>query len=71
MTIELKETEEIIINNKKSNFWNFLSYTINFISITSFILIIIMLFILINKCDGVKDGVILCYITKKQGMINY
>jgi hypothetical protein len=69
MAIELKETEEIIINNKKSNFWNFLSYTINFISITSFIFIIITLFILINKydgaCDGVKDGVILCYITEK------
>ena len=71
MAIKLEENDEITFYNKRQNILTVLKslyYFISFISIIILIIIIITLFVLLNKygigCDGIKDEVIVCYITE-------
>lgn len=77
MAIELKEREDIYLNNKKFNFWNILKslyFLLSFISTIILIIIIIILIILLKTyyvgCDGIKDGVIVCNITEMKNLEN-
>lgn len=77
MPIKLGETDEINFYNKRQNIWTvlkFLYYFLSFISIIILIVIMITLFVLLNKygisCDGIKDEVIVCYITEWKNYVN-
>lgn len=77
MAIKLEENDEKTFCNKSQNIWTilkFLYYFISFISIIILIIIIIALFVLFNKygisCDGIKDEVIVCYITEWKNYTN-
>lgn len=77
MTIKLSEEENIYIKNKEFNIWNFFKVLYLFLSFISTIILIIItitLILLLNRywigCDGIKDGVIVCNITKWKNMVD-
>lgn len=77
MPIKLIEDENIYIKNKKIKIWDFLKvlyFILSFMSTIILSVIIITIIILLNNywigCDGIKDDVIVCNITKWKNMVD-